>query len=71
MNKKDENIAKITNRAYELAMTGKYNGWREIENALRLRQGIPEAKLAFASTETKNIINNLCVESRRYKIGSK
>lgn len=59
---KDEQLFDI---ALELASTGDYRDWREIENELRLKRNMPEARTALAPTDIKTIINQECAKSQR------
>jgi len=60
---KRQRTASAFNRAFELAGTGQFSGWRAIET--HLRPTVPEIRDALAPTQDKNIIDEICRQHYR------
>lgn len=60
---KEKRAAYITRRADQLAATGRYANWREIEAAIRA-EGYPEARTQLDNPHSRKILNEICAMSK-------
>jgi hypothetical protein len=60
---RNQRIAATFHRAFELAQTGQYPGWRAVETALRAKY--PEIRTALAPTGDKVLIDDVCRQHYR------
>ena len=56
--------ANTVNRAGELAWSGNFAGWQDIETAL-LAEGYSNARDALRSQYLRNLLTEHCIEARR------
>ncbi len=54
-------------RVYEMAHSGEYSGWAEIEQELRINEKIPEARQMFEDPFIRAEIDRLCEAARQAK----
>lgn len=62
---KTELRAYVDCRARELAESGKHQNWLSIENELRFREGIAEARELLARDWFRDILDRLCLAAQR------
>ncbi len=58
---------RIWSHVYEMAHSGKYPGWSEIEWELRFKEKIAEAREMFEDPFIRAEIDRLCGEARQPK----
>lgn len=56
---------RIWSRVYEMAHSGNYPGWAEIERELRVKEKIAEAREMFEDPFIRADIDRLCREARK------
>ena len=56
---------RISSLAPQLARTGRFSGWKEIETHLRFQEGLPEARHALDERFTRQELDRLCLEARK------
>ena len=64
MNKSDK-AAYISKRAFELAQSGNFGRWIEIEFHLRHVEGFPEARQELDRRATRDLLDQICAESKQ------
>jgi hypothetical protein len=57
--------AYIIKRARELAVSGHYYSWRDIEVVLRFEEGLPEARQWFGNPLIRDELDRLCEDARQ------
>ena len=62
---KDEQRREIDRLAPELARSGRFKGWYDIEVHLRLKEGLPEARNWLNNATTRRYLNQLCREAQK------
>jgi len=60
-------LERIWSRAYEMAHSGNYPGWAEIEWELRFKEKIAEAREMLEDPFIRAEIDRLCSEARQPK----
>jgi hypothetical protein len=60
-----ERGAYVTKRARELAMSGRYDGWRDIAVVLRFEEDFPEARHWLDHPSVRDNLDRLCARARQ------
>jgi hypothetical protein len=60
-----EREAYVTKRARELAMSGRYYSWRDIEIVLRFEEGFPEARQWLDHPPIRDELDRLCKHAQQ------
>jgi hypothetical protein len=64
-----EREAYVTKRARELAMSGHYYGWRDIEVVLRFEEDLLEAGQWLDNPSIRDELDQLCEHARQEPVG--
>ena len=56
---------RIPGRAQELAQTGEFRNWLQIEHHLRFEEFMPEARHVLDHERTREELDRLCREARK------
>jgi hypothetical protein len=62
---KREQRERIPSRARELARSGRFSNWLEIEHELRFQEDLPEARHALDNELIRDELDRLCKAARR------
>jgi hypothetical protein len=64
-----EREAYVNKRARELAMSGHYYGWRDIEVALRFEEDLSDARQWLDNPSIRDELDRLCEHARQEPAG--
>jgi hypothetical protein len=64
-----EREAYVSKRARELAMSGHYYSWRDIEVVLRFEEDLPEARQWLDNPSIRDELDRLCEHARQEPAG--